>query len=208
MRKVKKLASVLLAVALMLAMNVTAFAITINVEDGNVTGATYVAYKLMDVTVGSTKDGETYSYTVNSKYSAVLQSATNQTSDENVISYLQTLTSRSTEMNEIAEAIYSAIGNKNLQPEATTTSGAFTNVDAGYYLIVETEVGTLTSGTTDTYSIYMLDTAADEPTTVETKESVPSLTKKSKRRMTVFIHQTVCGRTARTTTSAMKSPSS
>ncbi|MCD8084124.1 MAG: isopeptide-forming domain-containing fimbrial protein [Clostridiales bacterium] len=183
MKKLRRLLGLLMAMVMVIGTCFSTSAATITIDDGDVTGATYAAYKLMDVTVGTTKDQqgndvETYSYTVNSKYSSILQSVTGKSTDAEVIDYISKLTSRSEELNALAESIYAEIGKANLSAEATTTSGSFTNMDLGYYLIIETAVGTLPSGTTDTISVYMLDTAGNETTTVETKESVPSLIKK------------------------------
>ncbi|MCC8126081.1 MAG: isopeptide-forming domain-containing fimbrial protein [Clostridiales bacterium] len=185
MKKLRRLLGLLMAMVMVIGTCFTASAATITIDDGDVTGAAYNAYKLMDVTTAKTTDDEgnevdTYSYTVNNKYSSILQSVTSQTSDAAVITYLQSLTSRSNTLNTIAKNIYAAIKTANLSADATTTTGSLTNVDKGYYLIVETAIGTLPSGTTDTISIYMLDTAGSETTTVQTKESVPSLIKKVK----------------------------
>lgn len=68
MSKLKKLGSMLLALVFAIGMTCTALAVDITINDGDdVTGASYAAYKLMDVTTATTSSGSTtYSYTVNS----------------------------------------------------------------------------------------------------------------------------------------------
>ncbi len=70
MKKLRRLLGLLMAIVMVIGTCFSTSAATITIEDGDVTGATYAAYKLMDVTVGTTKDDdgnevETYSYTVN-----------------------------------------------------------------------------------------------------------------------------------------------
>ncbi|MCD7758043.1 MAG: isopeptide-forming domain-containing fimbrial protein, partial [Clostridiales bacterium] len=185
MRKVKKLASVLLAVALMLAMSVTAFAAettyTVTINDGDVSGATYVAFKLMDVTTGTTTDSEgntstTFAYTVNSKYSNLLQTLTGQKTDEAVIEYVAALSTDAATI-QFADDLYAAIKKAGLTVDATAQNNVFSNMK-GYYLIVETATGTTSAGTyNEAYSSAMLQTVYKNET-IQTKEDVPELTKK------------------------------
>lgn len=83
MKKMKKVMALLLSLVMVLAMSIATFAdegstgsststtITIN---GGANGSVYSAYKLMDVSVDAA--GKNFTYTVNNKYSSVLQSAT------------------------------------------------------------------------------------------------------------------------------------
>ncbi|MCC8182353.1 MAG: isopeptide-forming domain-containing fimbrial protein [Clostridiales bacterium] len=180
MSKLKKLLGVVLAMVMVLAMSTSALAVTITIDDGDdVSGATYAAYKLMDVTTATTGSGGTsYSYTVNSKYGYILQNAANVSSYEAVITSLEGLQSNSDDLKTFAETVYTAIESANLSADYTTNTGSISGADAGYYLIVETSTGTITGGASDTYSLYMLDTATGTSVTVTTKESVPTLEKK------------------------------
>ncbi|MCC8120641.1 MAG: isopeptide-forming domain-containing fimbrial protein [Oscillospiraceae bacterium] len=184
MRKTKKFASLLLALVLMLALSITVSAAgyTVTIDDGDVTGASYAAYKLMDVTTGTTKDsntGETvttFSYTVNSKYSSVLQAVTGKSTDEAVIEYIANLATDA-ETIAFADDLYQAIIKANLSVDATAHNNTFSDM-SGYYLIVETATGTTSSGTSnEAYSSAILQTIYSNAT-ISTKEDVPELTKK------------------------------
>ncbi|MCD8335552.1 MAG: hypothetical protein LUC35_09505 [Clostridiales bacterium] len=145
MRKIKKFASVLLAAALMLVLCVPAFAAdegyTVTINDGDVSGAIYVAYKLMDVTTATTGSGTTYAYTVNSKYSALLRTETGKNSDEEVISYIAGLADDDTAVRLLADELYKAIlADGTITADAETGNEEFENLK-GYYLIAESVAG-------------------------------------------------------------------
>ncbi|MCD7888219.1 MAG: isopeptide-forming domain-containing fimbrial protein [Clostridiales bacterium] len=182
MRKIKKFASVLLAAALMLVLCVPAFAAgegyTVTIIDGDVSGATYVAYKLMDVTTATTGSGTTtYAYTVNSKYSVLLRSVTGETSDEDVISYIASLEDDDSAVRLLADKLYKAIlADTTFTADAETGNEEFSGLK-GYYLIAESAPGATTNaGENESYSLAILRTVASDME-ITTKESVPQLTK-------------------------------
>ena len=138
---------------------------------GAVTGSEYGGYKLMSLT----QDGDAYSYTINSKYSSILQTAAGVTSDDAVIEYLE---ADDTDVRDFADRVYKAILGGNLSTDVTLSATDATEVEQGYYLVVETKTGD--SDPDDTYSLAMLDTAGDDNVTINTKESTPTLVKKIK----------------------------
>lgn len=166
----KKLFGLLLAFTLACAMAVTTNAANITIT-GGASGSGYAAYKLMSATDGG--DGK-FSYTVNSKYSSVLQEVSGKTTDAEVISYVSRLDAAGTRT--FADAVYAKV--KSMSADYTTTTSSFSGVDQGYYLIVETKTGS----TTDTYSLVMLDTAGKDDISIATKEGTPELTKKVKEK--------------------------
>ena len=167
MKTIKKLMTLVLSIAMVLAMGVTAFAANITINGGKADGSTYKAYKLLDATDGG---GGKFAYTVNKKYKSALQTVTKKTEDSDIIAYIAEL--KGAAIQTFADNIYVLI--KSSEAEATTQSNTFTGVEQGYYLIAESA----TSGGTDTYSLVMLDTAGKDIVDVKTKESVPELVKK------------------------------
>ena len=133
------------------------------------TGSTYTAYKLLNAT-NSTVDPLKYAYTVNSTYRTALRGATAKTVDNDIVAYISALDAAGTRT--FADTVFGSV--KAMTPDATTTTGKFTDLAQGYYLIVETKVGSLQ----DSFSLVMLDTAGLDNITVETKEDVPTVMKK------------------------------
>ena len=71
MKKMKKLVGILLTLAMVVAMSITAFAANITIN-GGANGSKYAAYKLLNATdLGASK----YDYKVNTKYEAALKDA-------------------------------------------------------------------------------------------------------------------------------------
>lgn len=184
MKKMKKVMALLLSLVMVLAMSIATFAdegstgsststtITIN---GGANGSVYSAYKLMDVSVDAA--GKNFTYTVNNKYSSVLQSATGKNTDEAVIDYLDKNKSDEAIIRTVADSVYRALTNANLEADAVSSNNVFT-VGKGYYLIAEKTLG----NKQDTYSLVMLDTLGNKSIEIKTKESTPTLEKKIKEK--------------------------
>ena len=177
MKKVKRMLALLAAFALVLAMAVPAFAASITITGGE-NGSEYAAYKLLDVTISTSGEGESaktnYAYTVNSKYTGILQSVTGKTTDKDIIAYVAELNDEGTR--QFADAVYAQIKKGKITADKTTSNNKFDNVDKGYYLIAETKVGTADGS----YSLIMLSTLDGENINVATKEDVPTVEKKVK----------------------------
>lgn len=173
MKRMKKLASFLLAAIMVLSMTVSAFAaestkVTINGE-----GKEYAAYQLLSAVDGSTEDEVKIVYSVNSKYASVLTTVTGCTEDSDILAYIEKLDDDG--IRAFADKVYKVICAAEITADATTESKEF-SVDQGYYLIAETK----TASSTDTISLVMLNTAGNTDITVTTKEDVPTLVKKVK----------------------------
>lgn len=177
MKRVKRVLALLAAFALVLAMAVPAFAASITITGGE-NGSEYAAYKLLDVTISTSGEGESaktnYAYTVNSKYTSILKSVTGKTTDKDIIAYVAELTNEGTR--QFADAVYAQIKKGKITADTTTSNNKFDNVDKGYYLIAETKVGTADGS----YSLIMLSTLDGENINVATKEDVPTVEKKVK----------------------------
>ena len=164
--------ALLAAFALVLAMAVPAFAASITI---NGTGKTYKAYKLLNATVSGTGEDKKISYTVNVKYADVLKAATSATDEKGIIKAIEGKT-EATAIRSFANDIYEKIKAGKIAEDYTSTGKIFSNVDKGYYLIVETEL----DGNADTYSLVMLNTADQDNVTVTSKEDSPTFEKKIK----------------------------
>lgn len=166
--------ALLAAFALVLAMAVPAFAASITI---NGTGKTYKAYKLLNATVSGTGEDKKISYTVNVKYADVLKAATSATDEKGIIKAIEGKT-EATAIRSFANDIYEKIKAGKIAEDYTSTGKIFSNVDKGYYLIVETEL----DGNADTYSLVMLNTADQDNVTVTSKEDSPTFEKKIKEK--------------------------
>lgn len=163
----KKFFAILLSAMLMLSLAVPASAASITI-DGGASGSEYAAYKLLN----ATNSGTLFAYTLNEKYTSILQTATGETEQAGIIAYIQELDAAG--IRTFADAVYAAITTANLSADYTSVDDSvendaaniFESVDQGYYLIAETKVG----NSADTKSLVMLNTAGDEALTVTTKE--------------------------------------
>lgn len=174
MKIMKRLMVSLMALAIMLLIPLNARAVDITVDDGEVTGASYEAYRIFDATeAAGTGAKRQVAYTLNSKYEAVVKQVTGKTSQADIIDYVQNLDNDG--IRTFANSIYAAIKTAGLAADATATDNKFSNVGQGYYLIAETNTG---SQTDDEISLVMLATAGLNELTVTTKEDKPTLVKK------------------------------
>lgn len=166
--------ALLAAFALVLAMAVPAFAANITI---NGTGKNYKAYKLLNATVSGTGADKKISYTVNEKYTEILKAATSVTDAKNIIKAIENKTDAAA-IRSFANDVYAKIKAAKTTEDYTSTGKNFTDVDKGYYLIVETEL----NDEADTYSLVMLNTADQDNVTVDSKEESPTFEKKIKEK--------------------------
>lgn len=180
MKLFKKLASFILAFAMVMAIAMPSVVMaadgksTITI-DGATAGSEYVAYKLFDAT---TDDREThFSYTVNSKYEAVLKGVTGKSTGADIVKYLDSIKDKASAVRKFADDVYAKV--KTMDVDYTATNGKFENVDQGYYLIAQTKAK---AGTTEAYSLVMLGTAGKKALKVTPKTGVPTFEKKIKEK--------------------------
>ena len=169
--KQTKLLSVLLALLLVFALSAGTFAAEITI-DGGATNSEYAAYKLLNAT-NSAADHTKFAYTLNDKYTSILQEATGKTTQKDIVAYIQNLDA--SEIRAFADDVYKKIKDASpaIASDYITSTDKFEDVAQGYYLIVETKLGTAA----DTYSLVMLDTAGLDKVTVNTKENAPTVDK-------------------------------
>ncbi len=165
----KILTFMLVAVMLVMSMAVNAFATDITIS-GGASGAQYAAYKLLNATDGG--EGK-FSYSLNDKYTAILEEATGKDTQAEIVEYIAGLDADG--VRSFADSVYAKIkATESLAADYTSSNDTFTGVAQGYYLIAETALG----NDADTYSLVMLDTAGQENVVVTTKEDVPMVEKK------------------------------
>ena len=184
MDRLKKLTSLLLALVMVFAMTAMAEGVAkteVTIDDGTISGATYEAYKLLNATSAAAgeegDEDDKFAYTLNDKYTSILQNVTGKTEQADIVAYIAGL--NASEVRAFADDVYAAIQTAKLDADATSAENKF-ELEQGYYLIVESVLGTTENGSTDTYSLVMLDTAGLESVTVKTKEGVPTVEKKVK----------------------------
>lgn len=177
MKLFKKLASFILAFAMVMAIAMPSVVMAVDGKstitiNGATAGSEYVAYKLFD----ATDDGNGhFSYTVNSKYEAILKEVTGKNSGAEIVKYLEGNEENATAVREFADKVYAKV--KDKAADYTATNGKFLNVDQGYYLIAQTKIGT-----NEAYSLVMLGTAGKNNLTVTPKTGVPTFEKKIKEK--------------------------
>ena len=184
----KKLVSILLALALILSLSVTAFATTLTIADGDAVTRTYNGYRLLDLTVSLKSDcgcpeGTTthkdecynYAYTVNTTYATILQELAGEGND--IIKYLSELKSddEGATLRPVAEQIYDKI--KGMDPDARNLTGSGDNIDQGYWLFADV---TDLDEKEEANSLVIVDTKGKESLTITPKTGLPTLVKKVK----------------------------
>ena len=199
----KKLVSILLALAMVLCMGLTAFAedTTITIENSN--GRTYAGYQLLGLTT-SLKTGEhhpttcdnvnhkddcyNYAYTVNAKYLEVLQEETfanggnylweTKPADATGVTddqILKYLENQTTTMRQVADRLYRAIKAAGITPDEDALTGN-DNIAQGYWMIAD--VTNLTGE--EANSLVMVDTKGQNALTITPKTALPTVEKKVK----------------------------
>lgn len=139
MKKLKKLAALVLAAAMVLAMGMTSFAaggtgkITIVRGDHDLSGVTYKAYRVMDATVHDDK----VAYTISDKFEAFFTEKL-ITTDEDAYDYLDD-TSVETVLNDLE----TFITEQSIQADGTGagSNAANTEIESlpyGYYIVIPT----------------------------------------------------------------------
>lgn len=175
MKKTKRIATVLLALVMVLSLSVCAFAagtnsITVNGAQG---GETYKIYKMLDLKVNL--DENAYSYTVNAEWNAFFTGEGAGAAYVTIDNGYVTWKNSAADMEAFAKAAAKYASENNVPAVATQTPAAdgsfvFENLDAGYYLI------TSTNGT-----LAMVDTTPANPNAVvDEKNPNPTVDKKVK----------------------------
>lgn len=185
MKKIKKIASFLLAIVMVFTMATSANAAPTNITI-NGTGTEYKAWRILNSTDGGSGK---FAYTLNSNYTAILQTITGKTTETDIIAYINALgtpdydtdgvtiiKAASEKIREFADAVYRGIISAGISSDVVAVDKVFENVEQGYYLIAETSV----DGTNDSHSLVMLDTAGNDNITITSKEDVPTLVKEVK----------------------------
>ena len=184
MKRMKKLASLILAVVMVLSMTVAAFAeetnytITVKHQSGtnvSLAGNTYKAYKLFDVTYNTERDA--YAYTIAPEFENFSYS---RVRGEDLIEYVAGLGNNSEELNALAQSVFSYITENNIAFKASekVAEGADSVVlnvgEPGYYLVSGTAT---TENGESVIAACALNTAAPN-TEVNVTADAPSLEKK------------------------------
>lgn len=175
MKTTRKVLALILAMVMVMGLATVAMAEDIETKSCKITmgdeKSSYGAYQLMTATVSGTN----YSYTVVDKYASAMATALNLQvgwKNEDIIDALSKMSSNATAIRNFADAVFTALQNASAEFDYTATNGVF-NVPYGYYLIAETA-----AGTSNTYSLTMIDTADKAEMTVDLKEDTVTSDKK------------------------------
>ena len=177
MKHIRRNLALLLAVVLVLALSVCAFAaedysITVNNTNKAVSidGKTYSAYKIFDATYS----GTSVAYTVSEEFKDF---SYNGNSGDDLIAYLSTLATNSDTLNAFAKAALAYASKKNIQPAGiATASGERATIALsapGYYLVT----GKATADGQEVTAACSLTTAKPKAE-IAPKVDAPSIDKK------------------------------
>lgn len=199
----KKLFTILLSLALIAVMGITAFAAETTTL--TITGSedrTYAGYKLLNLTTSLKADdaceGENhtdacynYAYTVNEKYREILQAevfanvddkpaAAANITDTQILEYLSDQSSDNGDvymtMRDVADRLYRAIQDAGIEADEKDLTGKNDTIAQGYWLFADvTELDGYTAN-----SLVMVDTAGQESITINPKTALPTIEKKVK----------------------------
>ncbi len=178
MKHIRRNLALLLAVVLVLALSVCAFAaeeysITVNNTNKavSINGKTYSAYKIFDATYS----GDNVAYTVSTEFSGF--SYNNKTGDD-LIAYLGTLENNSEELDAFAKAALAYASDNSIAPAGTATASGERATIAlsapGYYLVA----GTATAPDDQTVTAACSLTTAKPAAEIAPKVDAPSIDKK------------------------------
>lgn len=187
MKNMKKFASVLVAIVLVLAMSVPTFAaeqtgsITINNVDA---GDKFAAYKILDaeaLDVADPSNGVSYSIPTEMQGFYVDYFSVDESDVFNVINAIKALDGESEKLQKFAKAALTWAKAKNVTAENVTvstgeTSATFTNIPYGYYVIEDT-TDFPNDSENKVVSALMLDTTNSEPA-INVKRDIPTVEKK------------------------------
>ena len=174
MKNMRKVLALVLAVMMVMSLATSAFAADITIT-GGADGSQYAAYMLLNATTSEAgeegEEDDNFAYTLNEKYTAILQAVTGKTEQAEIVDYISALDADG--IRAFADDVYAAIVEAGLEADAVAEGNTFTGVAQGYYLIAETQTG----DAADTISLVMLDTAGNNNITVKTKEDKPKVDK-------------------------------
>ncbi len=194
MKRIKKLASLLLAAIMVLAMSVPAMAaeqklpssdpnnvFTITVKNTSDTlsmeGNVYSAYKLFDVTYSS---DNSYAYQMTDAFKDFTYTVGDETyQGESLIEYLATLENNASALNAFSKAAGEYITSQSISAAGTATGTAANTVtigvaDAGYYLVT----ASATAEGNETVEALCALTTTDPAAQVNLKADAPTIDKK------------------------------
>ena len=180
----KKLVSIILALAMILALNIPAFAANTSVKINAEGDRDYAAYQLLNVTVSEIKgehedcDGTNhvkscynYAYTINEDFFDILSAATSKVNETDIIEAIR----NAADLQTLANSIYRGIQAANLDAaKYVKFNGPTTNLEQGYWLIADVTEGL----TNNANSLVMLDTVGQNEVEINSKTSLPTITKK------------------------------
>lgn len=136
----------------------------------------YKGYNLLHAT-NTADTTPLYAYTLNDKYTSILQTATGEDSGADIVSYIDALDDAG--IREFADGVYHAIMSADPEIEADTvfTGNTKTEVRQGYWLVVDV-TNFNDDDTNKVYSLVMLDTTkADSEIKINVKRKLPTVEK-------------------------------
>ena len=202
----KKLVSILLALAMVFCLSITVFAEDTKLTITDSTGRTYAGYQLLALTtslkgeehhpencdnVNHSDDCYNYAYTVRDKYRAIFKAevfanggnylweTTPKPASADGITddqIMKYLANQTSTMRQVADRLYRAILADGIEADANNLTGSNDNIKQGYWMIAD--VSALSGN--EANSLVMVDTKGQSSLTITPKTALPTVEKKVK----------------------------
>ena len=201
----KKLVTILLVLAMVLAMGIPAFAEDANLIINDAANKTYAGYQLLTLSV-SLKAGDTcvgdhnddcynYAYSVNGKYLDILKQevfnnggnylwgnakpdSADKITEVQIKDYFKNQTKQDGTMRQVADRLYRALQvATDIDPDRTDLKSGDNTIAQGYWLFVDTNDRT---GTYEANSLAIVDTMGEGVLEINPKTALPTIEKKVK----------------------------
>lgn len=192
-KKLKQIFTLILALTVVFAVSVTAFAetpvppytITINNNSSTVSmkDITYSAYKIFDVTMsGGDETPTNYAYTISQNFSDFSYTyGSNTYTGKTLVEYVETLNDDSTELNSFAKAVRQYVIDNSITADDTVVATAENTAvlkvqDLGYYIVMQS-AKTVDSSGTEEVTAFCAITTTNYNAEINLKVDVPTITK-------------------------------
>lgn len=173
MKRIKKLAALMMAAIMALAMSITAFAADVTENDSDASKEVEHTYEIYQIFIGDYAKVEGKDVLSNIKWGGNSKHRTGEVVDDAVLKELEAVQNATSDTEKLA--VINKYANLNSTPMKTGTATEYTGLTPGYYLVKDQD-GSLDS-TGEAYTLYVVQVVNDT-LKFTPKGNVPSTDKK------------------------------
>jgi len=173
MKRIKKLAALMMAAIMALAMSITAFAADVTENDSDASKEVKHTYEIYQIFIGDYAKVEGKDVLSNIKWGGNSKHRTGEVVDDAVLKELEAVQNATSDTEKLA--VINKYANLNSTPMKTGTATEYTGLTPGYYLVKDQD-GSLDS-TGEAYTLYVVQVVNDT-LKFTPKGNVPSTDKK------------------------------